>query len=520
MTLQEIIQSDDLLLKKALFQFENETNKEILLKFNVWARFFFISYFSSNDAKFHKGMDLQNIRAYRGEINSFTNLAFRGSGKTSRTKLFIAYCIANDIKRSRKYIKILAADTQNSKQMVTDIYNMLINPAITQMYPELFAKTIYKKEETMNSFTTATDVKVLASTVGTDQRGSLQQESRPDLILFDDYENRSTLRSAVKTKAIFDNMEEARTSLSIDGSCIYLGNYISEAGNVHKLVLKENEKNVVSIIPIMTDDGAITWNRYTKEDVEQMKSEDDDFEGERLCKPSSSRDVLFDRDTLDNMPLLAPIRDVAGFKIYKEYDASHRYGSGHDVAGGVGLDSSTSVFIDFSTVPANVVATFHNNIIKPDTLGDEINRQSNLFGGNLVAIEKNNHGHTTIARCRQLGVNLYKTQRKETKIGHDAPTEYGWQTNGLTKSSMLFSLKKAIEDGLLLLNDKDLIQEVKGYTRNDLMDNEIDPRLATRHSDLLIACCIAWQTKDFSQIKKTFDYKQLEEECMYSEIGI
>ena len=52
---------------------------------------------------------------------------------------------------------------------------------------------------------------------------------------------------------------------------------------------------------------------------------------------------------------------------------------------------------------------------------------------------------------------------------------------------MIFALSKAIEDGLLILNDINLINELKSYTRNDLIDDEHDPRLTTRHFDLLIA---------------------------------
>ena len=65
------------------------------------------------------------------------------------------------------------------------------------MYPEIFQKTNKKREETMASFTTTTGIKVVADP-GTDQRGAIQEESRPDFIWFEDFENRTTLRSAKK----------------------------------------------------------------------------------------------------------------------------------------------------------------------------------------------------------------------------------------------------------------------------------------------------------------------------------
>ena len=70
---------------------------------------------------------------------------------------------------------------------------------------------------------------------------------------------------------------------------------------------------------------------------------------------------------------------------------------------------------------------------------------------------------------------------------------------------MLFALSKAVSDGLIALNDADLLQELKSYTRNDLIDDIKDPRLTTRHFDLLIACAIAWMMKDYTTVQQKKD---------------
>jgi len=500
MSIQEILNSDNLEQQKALFVFQDERDEAILLKFNLWARHFFPNYFESPDASFHKDINQGNLDAYLGKIDYFVNIAFRGAGKDVKTKLFVAFCVLNDLDHRRKYFKILSEDRTNAVQSVTDIYNMLVNPRITQMYPEIFEKTHFKREETMSSFTTTTGIKVLADTIGTEQRGAIQDETRPDFIIFNDFESRKTLRSAVVTKAIKDNMEEARTSLQKGGACVYLANYISEMGNVHQVIHdKLSDRKRVLIVPIM-ENGQSTWVRYSQKDIDQMKRDDDDFEGERMCKPNASKDIYIDRPTLDQMPTREPIKVVAGFKQFKEYDPSHRYGLGADVAGGVGLDSSASVIIDFSIIPAQVVGTFHSNTIQPEAFGDEIYNQGNIFGGCLVAPE-NNKFDQTILKARQLGAKMFVMPSKEIRVGYHPPVTYGWTTNSLTKSKMLADLKKAIEDGLLALNDLDLIQEAKSYTRNDLIDKEPDARLSTRHFDLLIACAIAWQLKDHAEAK-------------------
>lgn len=508
-TLQQILKEGTLLEKKALFNFKIEDGADkIILKFNLWSRYFFPTYFSSPDAPFHKEIDSYNIKAYKGDIDSFTDIAFRGGAKTARTKLFCAFAIANDTSHYRRYFRVLSEDLTNSKQIVTDIYNMFVSPRVKEMYPEIFEKTTAKREETMGAFTTSTGIKIYSDTVGAGQRGALQEDSRPDFDWYEDFENRKTLRSAVTTKAIWDNMEEARTGQAKGGASIYTCNYISEAGNVHKLVQRESERNIVMIVPIIKD-GIIAWDRYTQEEVDQMAMTDDDFEGERLCQPSASKDIYFDRESLEKMTPRQPVRTSADFKIFYNYDPSHRYGSGHDTSKGVGLDSSTSVFLDFDTVPARVTGTFKNNLIKPEVFGDEIYRQQELFPGSIAGIE-NNYGAEAILRMKQLGGRMYARQVNEKKIDHQEAKEYGWNTNKLTKPKMMAALFKAIEDGLIDLSDKDLIQEAKSYTRNDLLEYVNDPRLTTRHFDLLIACAIAWQMKDYATYPLTDFIKQME----------
>lgn len=513
--IKKILKSNNKEKILALFSFKIEDdNSRILLKFGLFVRFFFPKYFPSQEADFHKDIDLNNLLVYKGRLKSFTDIVFRGGAKTTRTKLFIAFSIANDQQNYRKYIKVLSKDMTNSKQIVTDIYNMFVDIRVRQFYPQIFAKTDTMREETMSSFTTATGIKVIADTVGTDQRGQIQEASRPDLIYFDDIETRATLRSAVITKAIWDNMEEARTGLSKNGGCIYNCNYISERGNVHKLVEKQNEHNKVLIIPIIKE-GIPAWSIYSLEDIDQIKQSAEDFEGEYLCSPSASMDVVFNRESLDSMKIIVPQKTIAGLKMFYSYDPSHRYALGADVAGGVGLDSSTSVIIDFDTIPCRVVATYQDNTIKPDVYGYELARQGNLYGTCLLAPEKNNHGHATIAILKQEydTDKLYLTLGKDAKrlVSFSQSTEYGWNTNGATKPKMLFALKKAIEDGLLELSDPDLIQEAKSYSRDDLMDGEVDPRLTTRHFDLLTACAIAWQMKEYAEIKRTQPYISYQE---------
>lgn len=479
----------------ALFKFTRETDTdEILKKFNIWGRWFFPKFFRSKDAKFHGEMDRRRIDLYKNG-GAFLNIAFRGAAKTTRNRVLKAFFIANDSGHYRKYFKNLSKELDNAKQATTDVYNLLVSPRIKAYYPEIFAKTETKREERMESFTTATGIKMTADSVGTDQRGDVQEESRPDYIDMDDFETRMSLMSAITTHKIWGNMEEARTGLAKGGAIEYNCNYISEMGNVHKLFLKIKNK---MLTPLVDDEGNITWpNRYSQGDVEAIKRDMDDYEGEYLNKPEASRDVYFDRESIDKQVSKKPIQEIAGLKIFRKYDPSHRVGSGHDVGKGVGLDSSTSVFMDFDVIPIQVIATYKNNEIDPKTFAYEIKRQAEHFGNNYVAVE-NNYGSTNDFLVDIYPKNkIHKTQKSNAKIILQKPTEYGWNTNGVTKPKMMADFARAIESGKVELNDEDLRAEARSYTRNDLIDKEPDSRLTTRHFDLLMAAAICYQLNPF-----------------------
>jgi len=497
--IKAIMFGEDIKKRRALLAFDSsDDNERVRIKFNLWAKYYQSRYFKADDADFHKDIDLYNIQSYRGQIDSFVDIVFRGGAKSARTKLFTAFVIGNDLDHSRKYISVLASDINNAKQIVVDIYNIFVN--IKEDYPEIFEKTDVKREETKESFTTATGVKMTAKSLLPDQRGKLQEYTRPDWIWYEDFENRKSLRSAVITQSIWDNMEEARTGLAKGGSCVYTCNYISEAGNVHKLVLKKSDRNIVMIVPIIDKKGKLAWEaQYSLEDVERMRQNDDDFEGERLCEPSAGADIIFNRDKLTEMEILKPTIDPYGFKIFHKYDETHFYASGHDVAGGVGLDSSSSVFIDFSVIPRGVVATYASNKIKPEIFGEEIVRQQNIYG-KCVSAPENNIFTEAILRMKQLEANIYVTERKDSFVKENVATEYGWKTTSANKGNLITSLVVAINDGHLVIPDEDLVRELMSYTRNDMMDRSIDPRLTTRHFDLLIACAIAWQMKDYMPV--------------------
>ena len=484
---------------KTFFAFTvDEPDEMILFKFELWSAHFFPQYFKVEDAPFHADIDQGNLDIYKGNIDEFVDAAFRGAAKTTRTKLWRSFVLCNDTEHFKRFLKIGCKKIANAKKLVTSIYNMVATGRVRRYYPEIFTRVEAKekRQETMGGFVTATGVSIQATTVGVEQRGDVEDESRPDEIWFDDFETRNTLRSMVETNQINDNMEEALDGMAIERSGItYTCNYISERGNVHKLMQPAQGRRILdTAIKYRDEEGEWqpSWPaKHTMQRINKIESNAKDFPGEYMNEPSAGADIYFDRACLDRQDKPKVLRLLSNDlrKIYANYNPG----------GGVGLDHSADVTIDFTLRPARVVSTYKNNLEKPNVYGHEVVQQGRRYGECLVGIE-NNKFDTVIQVLRTEDYEkIYFTEVKSTRAGLPPKTRtYGWNTNGATKYTMLSELKSAVEDGLLELSDPDLIAELRSYSRDDLMDRDEDVRLTTRHFDLLIACAIAWQMRKYA----------------------
>ena len=311
----------------AFFSFDPTKTKDeiIMFKFQYWAWKLYPRYYQSAPATFHDDFIKHMLGAYLGRHN-YLNLGFRGCAKTTFSKLFIAFMILNDRTLYRKYIKVLTRNVGNAKQLVTDVYNLIVE--VKPLYGDIFAKEGAKKrEETMGSFTTVDGVKLLSGTVGMTQRGHLQDAYRPDFMIFDDVEDRESIQSLTTTESTIWRIDEAIAGLSAEGSYMCNGNYISEEGVIQWFLNKPNI--VADKIPIMDADGEPTWPaRYSKEKIESIKADSDDFYGEYMCDPTRADSAFFDRIKVDNDIATAkqPHRESAGVKYWGDYQPHHRFG--------------------------------------------------------------------------------------------------------------------------------------------------------------------------------------------------
>jgi hypothetical protein len=504
--------------KLAFFAFEkDEPRAMIVFKFTYWVYRLYPRYLQSAPASFHEQFAHHMLASYYADSN-YINLGFRGCAKTTYAKLFIAFALLNDMEHSRRYIKVLARNLGNSKQMVTDIFNLIVE--VKPLYGNLFPKQKETKgEETMLVFTTVDGVKLMAGTVGMTQRGHVQDAYRPDWLVFDDVEDRESINSLAQTEATIWRIDEAIQGLSADGSYMVLGNYISEEGVIQWFLNKPNM--IVDKIRIYDENGEPTWpERYDKEKIEKIKNDSDDFWGEYLCDASRADSAFFDRLKVDHdiSTVRQAHRESAGVKYWVDYQPHHRYGIGADTSEGIGKDANTMALWDFGSQPGDISvlgATYFNNRIPPDLFGHELKRVGQEFGNCIVAPEANNTGHACLAAMR--GYPNIFTERKEGNRAIKMTERLGWRTTKKSKPQMLFEFRKDYNDGLIRIYDINVLKEMRSYTTADLNDTQLG--LVTRHFDLFMAVVIGYQMKKYASTSYEEDEWE-EEEPLYSLIGM
>ena len=194
-----------------------------------------------------------------------------------------------------------------------------------------------------------------------------------------------------------------------------------------------------------------------------------------------------------------PGEQVGDWIIFKKFIPGHRYGIGADVSEGIGRDANAAVVIDFSskqrfTTLPEVVARYKNNRIDPNTFSYELASMGNQYGSCIIAVERNNHGHATINKLKEMYFNLYREHTKDREL--DKMTEkLGWHTTAATKPELLMSLKFAIENNELLIPDRSALMELKKYGSEDLKQIRYDDKLS-QHFDILMALAIAWEMRN------------------------
>lgn len=172
--------------------------------------------------------------------------------------------------------------------------------------------------------------------------------------------------------------------------------------------------------------------------------------------------------------------------IWQEQEEGHEYAIGADVAEGLeGGNYSAAVVLDRRT--GQQVAELHGHW-RPDVFARLLIGLAARYGTPYLAVEANNHGHTTlhVLRYELFYPLLYYSLEHGPRPGDPV---LGWITNARTKPLMLDEFAAAIAEGKVQLHSRTLINECLTFVSRDGVQGAEEGKF----DDLVIAAAIALQ---------------------------
>lgn len=221
----------------------------------------------------------------------------------------------------------------------------------------------------------------------------------------------------------------------------------------------------------------LMWRRYKILNMSEkmFKREYPAFSEEAFQSTNDS--AVFDTDIILNRTYYVPepilnVPDLPlslqryignGLNIYKLPKPNMRYFGGIDVASGLGgnTDNSTLCLLDLN---GEQILQFARNDIPVYKLVDIVTEIGYFYNYAMLLCEKNSYGLDLINRLvkEKQYVNVLKT-KKFDKITGRRKWEYGWNTDSVSKTKLVSDCKQVFEEGLILINDKDTLQEMQIY---------------------------------------------------------
>lgn len=208
-------------------------------------------------------------------------------------------------------------------------------------------------------------------------------------------------------------------------------------------------------------------------------------EDDKSCFMGSG-DSPFDLEIITGLQNNAkePIEKTDTMEIYEDYDSNKRYVCGADTAEGKGGDYSVATMFEVKTMKQ--VAQIRSNRWKPRVFADKILDLCNRYSKPgrekpLLAVELNNHGHAVLLQLEEhiMYPNLYEYKDNNK----------GWLTNSVTRPIMLDCFIDSVEDGIVVLNSNDTLNECLTLVNNK---GKIEAEEG-EHDDCIIAASIAIQ---------------------------
>lgn len=153
--------------------------------------------------------------------------------------------------------------------------------------------------------------------------------------------------------------------------------------------------------------------------------------------------------------------------IYEKPKVSNNYFGGVDTSAGLSKNSDYSATCILNS-NGEQVAVFYASGIPVYKYAQIVYDLGIYFNYAMFMIERNSYGLDLIQRLRRdMGyLQILKTFRWD-KITGRKTYEYGWHTDAVNKAKMVSDLKETFEEGIILINDQETLDEMKVYAEKD-----------------------------------------------------
>jgi hypothetical protein len=255
-----------------------------------------------------------------------------------------------------------------------------------------------------------------------------------------------------------------------------------------KIIPDENETELIEkaakLYKVVITPEQLKWRRFKIKSKGYTSFIVENPEDDQSCFTMSGNSCM-NLELVKNMILNAPnpIYKEKNVVIFEHYIKSERYVVGADVAEGVGRDYSVAAIYRVSTMTCVAQIRGH---IKPSDFAHEINELCKKYqtGGRyypLLAVERNNHGHTVLLELSEhIGYpNLWSS--KDGRLG--------WVTDRITRPLMIDAFIDAVDNQHVTINDVETMKECLTLVDNNGKIEAIE----NKHDDCVIAHAIAIQ---------------------------
>ena len=196
---------------------------------------------------------------------------------------------------------------------------------------------------------------------------------------------------------------------------------------------------------------------------------------------------------------------AGSLEVWVEPGVGEEYIISCDVSEGLHRGDWTSIDV-IKWLTGEQVAHVHMKMA-PDKVGDYLFYLGHRYNQALVAIERNNHGLTTLTHMMRDG---YPSRRVYAQVVDVPPNrkenKYGFLTTRQNKNVLIDGLVKILREGTHGIVCKDLIEELKFYQINS--DNGSMGAVEGKHDDRVMSYGIAQYVKEGNPLPGMWDRKQ------------